>query len=1329
MKRFISKFSKKAIALGSIVVLSLGLVTPATTTVQAKEAVLSTADKTVKLDPSYQQESFDGWGTALVWFANVTGGWPDEIRTELADALFGEDGLNLNIARYNIGGGDAPETEPYMRPGGAVPGYWNRPVEFDPPEDADEDWEEQEDWWNPDDPDHWNWDADANQQWWLEAAKAHGADKFEAFANSPPYFMTQSGYTSGNWDSTQDNIQADKYVEFSTYLTRVVNHLQDDLDIEIQTLSPVNEPNTNYWGAQGRQEGAHWDPSSQAKIINEVAKRIEELNLDTVISAMDETNPSTFRGNWSNYDTATKENVGQMNVHTYGTGGRTAVRDLAKIEDKRLWMSEVDLGPSGIPQDFDNIEPGLALSERITSDITNLEPSAWVLWQAIEDQVNMNAENENMNWGLIHVDFQPENFEGLEWHKNKKYYAMGNYTKFIRPGHHIINSDSSDTLAAMDKEGDKVVVVYTNQSNESEVVDFDLSGFETIGESASATPYVTSGQDNIAQKEAIAVTDDRLSATVGAKSITTFVISDVSGVENDASYLQEDKEFKIINKHSNKAMDLDEDGTSVVQNANNRNADNQEWSFRKVSDGYTNKETYKIISASGDVLTNDNGSAVLAIDENLDTQLWTLSTTSTEYTFINEDSGRLLEVGGQSTDDGASIGLWTANSGNNQAWYVVEAGVTSVESVHVWTTPGQAPVLPTKVNASYSDGETVEIEVEWDEMDAGQYAEAGEFVVEGTITDSSVKAEAIVSVSEIVSIVDEKVKTVPGIAPTLPTEVTANLGTGSQVTVPVSWDEMDESEYADLGQFTVTGSVEGTDVEAITYVKVAERANTNLALDANPSASFTGEWDSVDRINDGDYSSNRWTNWISGEWRASDWVALDFGEEKSISEVKFTFYDDEGGTRPPESLYLEYWDESEWVEIPGTQLDVEAEDEATLTFDRVTTSQVRVQMDAMPDTCIAIVEMEVIGIGDVPVSSSDASLSNILVTGEALADFDSGKLTYDVELATGTTEVPTVEVVPTDLFATYEVALPNDLPGDALVTVTSDDESTTETYTIHFTLENNDEIVDKAALSDKTKLAEELDEGSYTEASWSNLLTDLDNAQQVLDDASATQSEVDQAIDSLQTAMDSLVVIEDKEISVGETNQVFAGTTVSIENTDTKIKLPADLPEGTTLMVEKEELGNTSEQGIEIAGDVFTFTFSFPTGSESYTGDYLLTMGYDENDVESDEVAIYYFNESNENWENKGGKVEDGIIKLTVNHFSTYGVFAEVDTDVSDGQDGVNSGEEKEEITDQYEKNVEKGSGDELPETATSTYNFLVVGLLLLTSGATFIFIQRRKKV
>ncbi|MEV6714579.1 glycoside hydrolase [Lentzea sp. NPDC051208] len=161
---------------------------------------------TVRPDPSYQQPAFEGWGTSLVWFANITGGYPDEIRNHLADLLFGEDGLRLNIARYNIGGANALDVrKDYMKVGATMEGSWRAP-EGTTREDVD--------WWDPDNPEHWDWDADANQRWWIDRIKDR-VDTWEAFSNSPPWFQTVSGYVSGGFDPSADQIRADRVDDFA----------------------------------------------------------------------------------------------------------------------------------------------------------------------------------------------------------------------------------------------------------------------------------------------------------------------------------------------------------------------------------------------------------------------------------------------------------------------------------------------------------------------------------------------------------------------------------------------------------------------------------------------------------------------------------------------------------------------------------------------------------------------------------------------------------------------------------------------------------------------------------------------------------------------------------------------------------------------------------------------------------------------------------------------------------------------------------------------------------------------------------------------------------
>jgi O-glycosyl hydrolase len=189
----------------------------------------------------------------LAWFAEVTGAYPEPVKAHVADLLYGPGGLGFTIARFNIGGGNAPDVASYLRVGAAIPGYWRRP-----------DGVTGVDWWRADRPDMWDRNADPDQRWWLDAVKARVAHPvFEAFSNSPPWFMTVSGRVSGAVKGADDNLRPGQEQAFADYLASTVEDLQRRHGITFRTLSPVNEPNTDYWHASNTQEGAHWSPHAR----------------------------------------------------------------------------------------------------------------------------------------------------------------------------------------------------------------------------------------------------------------------------------------------------------------------------------------------------------------------------------------------------------------------------------------------------------------------------------------------------------------------------------------------------------------------------------------------------------------------------------------------------------------------------------------------------------------------------------------------------------------------------------------------------------------------------------------------------------------------------------------------------------------------------------------------------------------------------------------------------------------------------------------------------------------------------------------------------------
>ncbi|MEM8893700.1 MAG: cadherin-like beta sandwich domain-containing protein, partial [Bacteroidota bacterium] len=88
-------------------------------------------------------------------------------------------------------------------------------------------------------------------------------------------------------------------------------------------------------------------------------------------------------------------------------------------------------------------------------------------------------------------------------------------------------------------------------------------------------------------------------------------------------------------------------------------------------------------------------------------------------------------------------------------------------------------------------------------------------------------------------------------------------------------------------------------------------------------------------------------------------------------------------------------------------------------------------------------------------TQSDATLSDLQVDGVTVDGFSAGTTTYLVELAEGTTVVPTVTATATNTDLTPVVTPAAQLPGQTTVVVVSADESDTLTYTINFDVESD----------------------------------------------------------------------------------------------------------------------------------------------------------------------------------------------------------------------------------------------------------------------------------
>lgn len=445
-------------------------------------------------------QTFRGWGMSLAWEANdIYGGGRQvariadpQLRAKYMDLLYGDPAkgltLGLNIARYNIGGGDDP-AHASMRPDAQMEGFQAGPAApFD-------------------------WAKDAPQRRMLQEAKERGANIFEAFSNSPPYWMTLSGSAAGGIAPHQDNLQPEMRESFVKYLTAVVKHFHDVEGVNFESVEPFNEPDLSWTAVpDGSQEGYSASYSSQNAIIESLADRLKRNGLDTFVSGVDMNNVGDAIEGVGKLNPRALSALGRLNTHDYrAVNNREQLRQyksLAERHGKHIWMSE--LGCCFTHQgDGTQMWGALFMADSVRMDLRDLGAEAWVFWQP--------------DWNVIAFDAA-----GGPPRPEKQFYALAQYTRFIRPGFKIISAGTADnTLAAYSYASKRLVLVSTNWEKPT-ANDLDLSAFG--GLPSSIVVYRTTADEaNDLQEESLSLsTKGHIVETLPSRSITTYVVDGVS---------------------------------------------------------------------------------------------------------------------------------------------------------------------------------------------------------------------------------------------------------------------------------------------------------------------------------------------------------------------------------------------------------------------------------------------------------------------------------------------------------------------------------------------------------------------------------------------------------------------------------------------------------------------------------------------------------------------------------------------------------------------------------------------------------------------------------
>lgn len=476
------------------------------------------------LDNNVNYQTLNGFGASACWWSQDVGSWDNA--SDIMQALYDDDkGIGLNIYRYNLGAGSKGDSHIMTK---------NRQTECFLNADGT-----------------YNFNNDKNAQQCLELAKKYaGKDmRLTLFCNSAPVYLTKNGAaycTPYKSDDEQwvSNLDKSNYKAFADFCYNSADYFVKK-GYRVTSVSPINEPQYN-WAAwynddntySVNQEGCYYSKYEARDLLKTFVKKFKGSELDksgvkvsmfesgamegqgsTAMAYMDcilgkgpkyvfknaglrkYFNEVSMHSYWSDTDTKkatadyisekySKYNVASTEYCQMTTDENTGVFDL---------ISKAKKGTNGT-----TIKYGVAMANKIVDDLTLLNATEWDWWTACSYGVYTD--------GLIYLD--EDNHENLDF--SKRYYCLGNFSKFIKEGAIRIACSSGvenvKSVAFVNEDG-STVVVYVNNNDKKVKTALDCTGDYSV--------YTTDKDNDIAKTDF--GTAKKLDVSLPASSVVTVV--------------------------------------------------------------------------------------------------------------------------------------------------------------------------------------------------------------------------------------------------------------------------------------------------------------------------------------------------------------------------------------------------------------------------------------------------------------------------------------------------------------------------------------------------------------------------------------------------------------------------------------------------------------------------------------------------------------------------------------------------------------------------------------------------------------------------------------
>lgn len=430
----------------------------------------------VVVEPCLRYQTLVGYGQGSMDQRNVP--WYTELaaaeRERLLDRLYTlrGDGLGLTICRTYMCAGDALGHAHFSRRPGGLPA----PLGYEPADGV------------------YAWDGHEASLWHAQGAQRRGA-MMVAFWNSPPHWLTVSGCTSGAADGGP-NLRQGLEDRFARHVVAVLKHYRDAWGVDYERVSPINEPEADWWQENGGQDGCHVDAAQAVTLINALDRRLRGAGLRCRLQAFE----AAYAGSLGYldrllFDRQVRSALAELTCHQYiaAPGSLRRWRQRARAHGKPLWMSEWG--------DWTNqgLELALNYARKLHEAHRVMQAEAWCMWEP----------------GFLLAQTEGR----LE--PNVAYYAVAQFMRFARPGMRVIEATdtTAKTTAYLDEAGRQLVVITVNDAGTAVPMRCDLSAFEGLRE---VRAWRTSEHERLAPLAPIPCRKG-FATELPAESVTTFV--------------------------------------------------------------------------------------------------------------------------------------------------------------------------------------------------------------------------------------------------------------------------------------------------------------------------------------------------------------------------------------------------------------------------------------------------------------------------------------------------------------------------------------------------------------------------------------------------------------------------------------------------------------------------------------------------------------------------------------------------------------------------------------------------------------------------------------